>query len=78
MDAKAFIGALSSRLAGIRSRRRGLVSERLQERLELSGASLDDCSQIGARHRDPGHLKRPIRRRSIRRRLLSKREVFRA
>jgi hypothetical protein len=30
----------------------------LQERLELCGASLDDCSQIGARHRDPGHLKR--------------------
>jgi len=58
MDAKAFIGALSSRLAGIRSRRRGLVGERLQERLELCGASLDDCSQIGARHRDPGHLKR--------------------
>ena len=36
----------------IRSHRRRLVGERLQQRLELYGAGLDDRAQVGARHRN--------------------------
>ena len=43
--------------AGFQCGRSCLVGKRLQERLELCSAALDGRSQIGTRHRDPGHLK---------------------
>ena len=38
-------------LAAVRSYRRRFVGERLQQRLELSGAALDGHAQLGARYR---------------------------